>query len=72
MTTKMTKAVATDAAREFVRYIKRMRGINWTVSTAATFLPDGWELNDTVTDDYFFPVTIANVADTFRNCSHRT
>lgn len=69
--TPMTTAAARNAARAFVRYVERMGDVEWTVDTAASFLPEGWELNATVADDYFHPVTIANVADTFRNCTHR-
>ena len=62
---KITVAQARESARDFVRHVTKPPR-QWTVNTAERFTPVGWRLPNDTTDDEFFPITVAHVADVYR------
>ena len=62
---RLPVTLARLAARSFVEDIAS-HDREWTVATAAKYLPSGWYLSADCCDEDLHPVTIANVARALR------
>ncbi len=63
----LTAFKARECAKAFVEEVS---GRQWTLDTAESFLPDGYELRNAEDSD-LYPITVSHVAQVFRRAVRR-